>query len=73
VLAKHRLDSPLQDFAYQFGVSVSTVSRIFLKWLAILETKLNQFIKWPDGEVLWLSAPAYYRASFGKKVFKPGR
>ena len=36
VLAKLRLDRPLQDFAYKVGVSVSTISRIFLKWLTIL-------------------------------------
>ena len=28
VLAKLRLDSPLQDFAYRFDVSVATISRI---------------------------------------------
>ena len=31
VLAKLRLDNPLQDFAYKFNVSVATVSRILLK------------------------------------------
>lgn len=68
VLVKLRLDSPLQDFAYKFGVSLSTISRILLKWLTILDIKLKPFIKWPDREVLWLSTPACYLASFGKKI-----
>ena len=68
VMAKLRLDSPLQKFAYKFDVSVVTVSRILIKWLAILDTKLKPLIKWPEREVLWISAPACYRSSFGKKV-----
>ena len=68
VMAKLRLDSPLQDFAYKFDISVATVSRILLKWLTILDTKLSPLIKWPEREVLWISTPACYRSSFGKKV-----
>ncbi len=68
VMAKLRLDSPLQEFAYKFGISVSTISHILLKWLVILDTKLKPFIKWPEREVLWISTPACYRSSFGKKV-----
>lgn len=68
VLVKLRLDSPLQDFAYKFDISVPTASRILLKWLTILDTKLKPLIKWPEREVLWISTPACYRVSFGKKV-----
>ena len=68
VLAKLRLDNPLQDFAYKFNVSVATVSRILLKWLTILDIKLRPLIKLPEREVLWESTPACYRAAFGKKV-----
>ena len=68
VMAKLRLDSPLQEFAYKFDVSVATVPRILLKWLAILDTKLKPLIKWPEREVLWISTPACYHSSFGKKV-----
>ena len=63
-----QLDSPLQEYAYKFDVSVATVSLILLKWLAILDTKLKPLIKWPEREVLWISIPACYRSSFGKKV-----
>ena len=68
VMAKLMLDNPLQEFAYKFDVSVATVSHIFLKWLAILDTKLKPLLKWPEREFLWISTPACYRSSFGKKV-----
>ena len=47
---------------------MATVSRILLKGLANLDTKLKPLIKWPEREVLWISTPACYRCSFGKKV-----
>ena len=67
-LAKLRLDSPLQEFACRFDISMATVSRIFLKWLTTLDVKLRPLIEWPDRAMLWTSTPACYRASFGKKV-----
>ena len=67
-LAKLRLDSPLQEFAYWFDISMATVSRIFLKWLTIHDVKLRPLIKWLDRAMLWTSTPACYRASFDKKV-----
>lgn len=48
VLVKLRLDSPLKEFAYKFGVSVATVSRILLKWLTIMDIKLRQ-VAWAGG------------------------
>ena len=52
VMAKLRLDSPLQEFAYKFDLSVATESRILLKWLAVFDTKLKPLIKRPKREVL---------------------
>ena len=54
LMAKLRLDSPLQEFAYKFDASVTSVSHILLKWLAILDTKLKPLMKWPEREVLWI-------------------
>ncbi len=67
-LAKLHLDSPLQEFACRFDVSMATVSIIFWKWLIILDVKLRPLIKWPERAMLWTSTPACYRASCGKKV-----
>lgn len=68
VLAKLRLDSPLKNFVYKFNVSVATVSRVLLKWLTVLDTKLRPLIKWPERDVLFISTLSCYPASFGKKV-----
>ena len=46
-LMKLRLDTPLKDLAYHFDVCSSTVSRIMLKWLTILDTRLQDLIFWP--------------------------
>ena len=60
---------PFKDLAYRFSVSTTTVSRIFAKWLMIMDVKLSScLIKWPDRESLWKTMPQCYRLSFGKKV-----
>ena len=33
VMLKLQLSSPIEDLSYRFGVAVSNVSRILLKWL----------------------------------------
>ena len=40
VLMKLRLNMPLQDLAYRFMVSHSTVSWIFSSWLVVMDTRL---------------------------------
>lgn len=67
-LMKLRLDCPLKDLAFRFGISITTVSRVFAKWLTIMDVKLRSLIKWPDRESLWKTMPQCFRASFGKNV-----
>ena len=43
VLMKLRLNCQVQDLAYRSGVAVSTVSRIFLKWITALYHRLKTF------------------------------
>ena len=47
-LMKIKLNCPFQDLAYRFGISVSTVSRIFDKWIDIMSTRLQFLILWPQ-------------------------
>ena len=68
VLMKLRLNVPLQDLAYHFGISLSTVSRIFAHWLLVLDTRLAPLIHWPEREDLWRTMPQCFLYSFGKKV-----
>ena len=54
VLIKLRLNVPLQDLAYRFGIrSVSTVSRTFTSWIKVMDARLRPLIAWPDREALW--------------------
>ena len=68
VLMKLRLDLPVQDLAYRFGISTSTVSRIFLLWIDNIYTLLESTLVWPQREDLVESMPMEFRKHFGTKV-----
>ena len=67
-LMKIKLNCPFQDLAYRFGISVSTVSRIFDKWIDIMSTRLQFLILWPQREELIKSMPLVFKQNFGNKV-----
>ena len=67
-LMKLRLNVPLEDLAYRFNVSVSTVSRTFQAWMIVMDVRLQPLIKWPDREELWRTMPQCFQYSFGKKT-----
>lgn len=48
VLMKLRLNMPFEDLAYRFGMSVSTISRLFAYWIPIMDIRLSPLILWPD-------------------------
>ena len=68
VLIKLRLNVPLQDLAYRFVVSVTTVSRIFSFWMVVMDVRLKFMISWPEREQLWKTMPMCFQYAFGKKV-----
>ena len=68
VLMKLRLNVPLQDLAYRFDISLSTVSRIFSAWMTVMDIKLSPLISWPEREDLWHTMPKCFHYSFGKKT-----
>ncbi|CAN7976387.1 unnamed protein product [Ixodes persulcatus] len=63
-----RMNVPLQDLAYRFGVSQSTVSRIVEKWLDVAYTRLSDCVKWPEREHLKKTMPMTFRKEFGSRV-----
>ena len=67
-LMKIKLNCPFQDLAYRFGVSVSTVSRIFDKWIDIMSTRLQFLLLWPQREELIKTMPLVFKKNFGDKV-----
>lgn len=68
VLMKLRLNVPLQDLAYRFDISLSTVSRTFLAWMTVIDVRLSPLISWPEREDLWRTMPVCFQYSFGKKT-----
>ena len=68
-LIKLKLNMPLKDLAFRFGVSLSTVSRDFLvAWMIALDVRLAPLVSWPDREDLCRTMPQCFQESFGKKV-----
>ena len=63
-----RLNLPLCDLGYRFGVSTSTASRVFTAWLDVTYIRLSPLIKWPSREELWKTMPLSFRKHFGTKV-----
>jgi len=63
---RHNLSS--QDLAYRFDVHASTISRILLKWLTLMDIRLRPLIMWPERENLRKTTPECFRAEFGDKV-----
>ena len=68
VLLKLRMNSSLEYLAYHFGISPSTISRIFLKWLKQMDLRLSNLIMWPDRDALRKTMPACFQESFGKRL-----
>ena len=68
VLMKLRRNLSGQDLAYRFNVHVSTVSRVFSKWLSLMAVKLKPLILWPEREDLRRTTPMCFRESFGQSV-----
>ena len=68
VLMKLRLNVPQQDLAYRFDVNQSTVSRVFLSWMTLMDVRLTPLIVWPEREALWRTRPKCFEFSFGKKT-----
>ena len=68
VLVRLKLNLPLQDLAFRFNIHVSTVSRIFDRWIYVLDSRLKFLIRWPEREELQETMPMVFQRNFGKKV-----
>ena len=67
-LQKLQNNTSSKDLAYRFDVHPSTISRILLKWLTIMNIRLKFLIIWPERENLRKTMPGCFRAEFGDKV-----
>lgn len=68
VLIRLKLNSPLQDLAYRFNLSVPTAHRIFDRWIHVMSVRLKFLIQWPEHEELQATMPVVFQRNFGKKV-----
>ena len=50
MLMKLRLNSPVQDLGYRFGVSKSTVSRTFISTIHVMHERLKSLVYWSGRE-----------------------
>ena len=51
----------VQDLAYRFNVSPSTVSRIFTAWVNFLFSKLSEIPMWPSRAQVQLFMPTQFK------------
>lgn len=68
VLMKLRLNLTDQDLGYRFGVSQSTVSKNWKKWIDIMYFRLKPLVLWPEREQLKKTMPPAFKRHFGKCV-----
>ncbi|XP_063971493.1 uncharacterized protein LOC135158125 [Lytechinus pictus] len=68
VLMKLRLRLSVIDIGHRFGVTKTTVSRIFLTMIDIMYIRLKPLIVWPEREHLRETMPLSFITHFGKTV-----
>ena len=68
VLMKLRFQANNADLAFRFGISESTVSRVFVKWIKVMDTRLRFLITWPEREALQKTMPFCFRPNYGLRV-----
>ncbi|XP_046845616.1 uncharacterized protein LOC124439434 [Xenia sp. Carnegie-2017] len=60
-LMRLRLNLPVQDLGYRFGIHASTVSRVFQSCIDVMFSSMKFLIHWPDREQLRLTLPMCFR------------
>ena len=63
-LVRLRLALFLGDLANRFDISVSSVSRIFQKWLDIMYSKLSFLITWPSRDTIHQNMPPAFKTLY---------
>ena len=65
-MVKLRLNVPLKDLAFRFGISMGLVSRYFTTWVCFLYHQLKE-IKWcPDVEQVFATQPVAFKDKYPK-------
>ncbi|XP_071109393.1 uncharacterized protein [Haliotis cracherodii] len=67
-LMRLRLNLPITDLSYRFGVSRATVSKTFLETLNMMYRSLQFLVRWPDRDELHETMPMVFRKYFGRGI-----
>ena len=67
-IMKLQLNAPLQNLAYQFEVSVFTISRVFYHLIVEMDSRLFRFVYWPNRDQLWTTQPQCFQYTSEKKT-----
>lgn len=67
-LMKLRLNLPNYDLGFRFCVHETTVSRILIKWLQIMDVRLTPLIVWPTKENVQKTMPWCFMPQYGLDV-----
>ena len=65
---KLRLNLSNYDLGFRFCVHDTTVSRIIIKWVQLLDVWLSPLIHWPERDQLQKTMPWCFRSHYGLKV-----
>ena len=68
VFMKLCLNCPFQDLAFRWGVLPSTVSRMFYKWINVMNGRMKFLIMWPKREILKQNMPHAFKDSFPNSI-----
>ncbi len=63
-----RLNLPIVDLSYRFGVGRSTISKVFLEVIQIMYAILQPLVCWPEHDELNATMPMVFRKYFGCRV-----
>ncbi|KAH6947736.1 hypothetical protein HPB50_021094 [Hyalomma asiaticum] len=68
VLMRLRLGLLTDDLAHRFGISTSSVSRIFHSWLDVLAENFRKFLIWPSRQAVKSGCPKAFQDAMFKNV-----
>ena len=67
-LIKLRLNSSNYFLAFRFGISESSVCRVFSKWIEAMDILLSFLIIWPDRKSIQKTMPFCFKRNYGLRI-----
>ena len=61
VLMRLRLNLRIEDLSYRFGITLSSVSDVFQRWIDVMFASLRFLIMWPSQETVHANMPQIFK------------